>query len=396
MGQDEARIGRRPLAALLGAATAAAAGPTVARAQAAPVKVALITPLTGTFASVGTQMIAGARQYMLDHGDTVAGRKVELVIRDDGAVPAVSRRIAQELVVNDKVDFLAGMGLTPIALAVAPISNSAKVAQIVMLAGTSSILAASPFMTCTSTTLPQVAGPFGEWVARHGTGSVVTLVSDYGPGIDTEQWFANGYERAGGRILQKLRVPLENPDFAPFLQRAADAKPDGLFIFVPSGLGTTLMRQFVERGLDRSGIRLLATGDVLDDQIMDQIGPVSLGVISAYHWSDAHDSDLARAFTRAVERASNGVRANMAAVGAYDGMAVIFKALEKTSGKTGGPEVMAAIRGLRWESPRGPVEIDAETRDIVQNVYIRRVEQVDGRYRNVEIETIPMVRDPAK
>ncbi len=379
------------------AATAIAAPVILTRTAHAEdvIRIGLITPLTGPFASTGEEHVAAVKLYMAQHGDMVAGKKIELIIKDDASVPDTTKRLAQELIVNEHVQILAGMGLTPLALAVAPLATQAKVPLVVMGAATSSIPAASPYIVRSSFSVPQVASVIGDWAAKNGFKTAMTMVSDYGPGIDNEVWFRNSFEAAGGKMLGALRVPLANPDFAPFLQRVADAKPDGLYIFVPSGIGSTLMRQFTERGMEKSGVKLIGSGDVLDDELMDQIGDVSLGVVSAYHYSDAHDSALNRSFTAGVEKSAR-IRANMMGVGGYDGMALIYKALELTKGDASGPALLAAMKGLSWESPRGPVSIDPDTRDIIQNVYLRKVQKVNGRLENVEFQTYPAVKDPAK
>ena len=359
------------------------------------VKIGLITPLTGPFTSTGLEMVNAAKVYMAEHGDHVAGKKIELIVKDDGNVPDVTKRLAQELVVNDHVAVLTGMGLTPLALATASIATQAKVPEVIMGAATSTIPNASPFIVRTSFSVPQPTSVIGDWAAKHGIKTVVTLVSDYGPGIDTEISFKKAFEAAGGKVIDALRVPLANPDFSPFLQKVADLHPDGLFIFVPSGIGSTLMRQFTERGMDKSGVKLIGSGDVLDDEILDQIGDVALGLVSAYHYSDAHDSPLNKKFTAAFEKQA-GIRANMMGVGGYDGMALIYQALAKTKGDTDGTKLLDAMKGMKWESPRGPVMIDPATRDIVQNIYLRKVEKKNGRLENVEFQTYPMVKDPSK
>jgi branched-chain amino acid transport system substrate-binding protein len=358
-------------------------------------KVGLILPMTGPFASTGKQVEAAARLYLQRNGAAVAGKRIELVVRDDGGVADTTRRLAQELIVNEKVQFLAGFGLTPLAFAAAPIATQAKVPMIVMAAGTSIITEQSPFIVRSSFTLPQVTVVLADWAAKNKIRKVVTLVSDYGPGIDAENAFKGRFTAAGGQVAAELRVPLANPDFAPFLQRVRDAGPDAVFVFVPSGAGAAFAKQFVERGLDKSGIRLIATGDVTDDDILNQMGDVTLGVITAHHYSAAHPSPANRAFTEAFAKAYN-MRPNFMAAGGYDGMHLVYKALEATKGATGGEALVAAMKGLAWESPRGPVSIDRETRDIVQNVYIRKVEKQNGQLYNVEFETVPAVKDPVK
>lgn len=358
------------------------------------VKVGLILPMTGSFASTGRQIEAAAKLYMQQNGDMVAGKKVQLVLKDDTGVADVTKRLAQELIVNDKVAVLAGFGLTPLALAVAPLATQAKVPTVVMAAATATITEASPFIVRTSFTLPQATVPMADWAAKNGMKKVVTLVSDYGPGIDAEKAFSETFAKAGGQV-ENLRVPLRNPDFSPFLQRAADAKPDAVFVFVPSGVGAQFMKQFAERGLDQSGVRLIGPGDVTDDDILNDMGDVALNVITTQHYSAAHDSAENKAFVEAFRKANGGMRPNFMAVGGYDGMHLIYEGLKKTNG-AGGEPLVAAMKGLSWTSPRGPVSIDPQTRDIVQNIYVRKVEKVGGELFNVEFATIPNVKDPVK
>lgn len=359
------------------------------------IKVGLIAPLTGPFASTGQELQAAARLYVQHHGSTVAGKKIELIIRDDGGVADTTKRIAQELLVNDKVHFLTGMGLTPLALATAPLATQSKVPLVVMAAGTSTIPNASPFIIRTSYSAPHPVSVGARHFAKSAK-NVVTLVSDFAPGIDVETWFKRIFEESGGKVVQSLRIPLLNPDFAPFLQRAADAKPDAVFVFVPAGQGSTFMRQFLERGLDKSGIKLFVEGGLVDDQILDGFGDAALGIESAYHYSDGHPSELNKRFTADFEKLTSGMRANFMGVGGYDGMAVIYKSLEKTGGDTDGTKLIEAMKGMSWESPRGPVSIDPVTRDIQQNVYMRRVTRINGRLTNVEFETYSNVKDPSK
>ncbi|MCB5176705.1 ABC transporter substrate-binding protein [Microvirga sp. SM9] len=357
-------------------------------------KVGLILPMTGPFASTGRQIEAAAKLYMQQNGDTVAGKKIQLIVKDDTGVADVTKRLAQELIVNDKVGVIAGFGLTPLALATAPLATQAKVPAVVMAAATSTITEASPFIVRTSGTLPQNAMPMAEWASQNGIKKVVTLVSDYGPGIDAEKAFSGAFTKAGGQV-ENLRVPLQNPDFSPFLQKVADAKPDALFVFVPSGVGAQFMKQFVERGLDKGGIKLIATGDVTDDDILNGMGDVALGTITTHYYSAAHDSPENKAFVDAFKKANNGMRPNFMAVGGYDGMHLIYEGLKKTNG-AGGQALVDAMKGMSWTSPRGPITIDPQTRDIIQNVYVRKVERVNGELYNVEFATIEDVKDPVK
>ena len=388
---------RQLLKLTLGLAVAACAAAASA-AEAGPIKIGLILPMTGQSASTGSQIDAAVKLWMAQNGDKIGGRKVEVILKDDGAVPDATKRIAQELVVNDKVTVLAGFGITPTALAAAPIATQSKTPLVVMAAATSSITEASPFIVRTSFTLPQVTVAIADWAAKNKIKSAVTLVSDYGPGFDAEKFFDSQFRLDGGRIVEKLRTPLRSPDFAPVLQKVIDAKPDALFVFLPSGQGATFMKQFAERGLDKSGIRLIATGDVTDDDQLGGMGDVALGVVNSHHYSAAHPSPANKKFVAAFEAANKGMRPNFMAVAGYDGMRVIYKALEATKGE-GGQALLDAMKGQVFESPRGPVLIDAQTRDIVQDVYIRKVERVPAmgnQLYNVEFDVIKNVKDPGK
>jgi branched-chain amino acid transport system substrate-binding protein len=360
------------------------------------VTIGLILPMTGQQASTGKQEKAGAELYMQQHGDTVAGKKINLIVKDDTGAADVTKRLAEELIANDHANVLMGFGLTPLALATASVATAAKVPEVVTAAGTAMITEKSPYVVRTSFTLPQASAPMGEWSLKNGIRNVVTIVTDYGPGIDAEKWFSDTFKKGGGTVNENIRVPLKNPDFAPFLQRVKDDAPDAVFVFVPSGQGAVFMKEFVEQGLDKSGVKLIGTGDVTDDDLLPQMGDATLGAVTTHHYSTAHDSPENKVFVAAFEKANSGMRPNFMAVGAYDGMALVYQALEKTKGDASGDALIAAMKGMSWTSPRGPVSIDPETRDIVQNIYVRKVEKKDGRLYNVEFATIPDVKDPFK
>ena len=384
---------KTPVRIAIAAAAALMAFPAVAQDT---VKIGLIVPLSGPFAPTGRQIEAGARTFMAHNGTTVVGKKIELIVKDDGNVAENTQRLAREMVVNEKVNILAGFGLTPLALAAAPIATQGKTPMVIMAAATGIIPDRSPYIVRTSMVTSQLVVGVADWAPKNNIKRVVTLVSDYAPGIDIEAAFSSRFKAAGGEIIEQLRVPLANPDFAPFLQRAADAKPDALFVFVPAGVGAILMKQFQERGLDKSGIKLIGTGDMTDDDILNNMGDVALGITTSHHYSAAHPSALNTRFVGDFKKANNNMRPNFMAVGGYDGMAAIYKALEKTKGSTDGDALVEAMKGLSWESPRGPISIDPATRDIVQNIYVRKVEKVGGELYNVEFATIPNVKDPVK
>ncbi len=368
----------------------------LASAQAAPFKVGLLLPMTGPFASTGRQLDNGVRLYMAQFGDKVAGRPVQIILKDDTGLPDITKRLAQELVVNDKVDVLAGFGLTPLALSTAPIATQSKTPMVVMAAATSIITQASPFIVRTSMTLPQVTLGVAEWAPKNGIKKVVSLVTDYGPGIDAEKTFRERFLLNGGQVLAELRVPLRNPDYAPFLQKVRDLKPDALFVFVPAGAGTALLKQFAERGLDKAGIKLIGEGSVADDEFLNDIGDVALGLVTSHPYSASHNSPANKKFVEAFMKQSNGIRPNFFGVAAYDGMRVIYEAIKATKGKGDGQALVDAMKGQIFESPRGPIYIDGQTRDIVQNVYIRRVERVNGQLYNMEFDVLKDVKDPGK
>lgn len=363
-----------------------------------PFKIGFVLPMTGQQASTGKQIEAAIRLYMAQNGATVAGRKIELIIKDDGGAPDMTKRMAQELVVNDKVDVIAGFGITPAALAAAPIATQSKTPMVVTAAATSAVTERSPYIVRTSFTLPQATVPIADWAAKNGIKRAVTFVADYGPGLDAEKFFISQFTLNGGKVIGEIRTPLKSPDFAPFLQKVADLKPDAVFVFLPSGQGASFMKQFGERGLDKSGIRLIATGDVTDDDQLAAMGDVALGVVTSHHYSAAHPSAMNKKFVAAFE-AANHFRPNFMAVAGYDGMHVIYNALAATKGKGGGDALLAAMKGQIFESPRGQILIDAQTRDIVQDIYIRKVERVPSMGNelfNVEFDVQKSVKDPGK
>ena len=360
------------------------------------VKVGLVIPLTGPFSSTGRQVAAGARLYIQQQGTMVQGRTIELIVRDDGGAPDSAKRIAQELIVNDKVNVLAGFGLTPIAFAVAPVATEAKIPMVVMAAATSSVTERSPFIVRTSFAQAQPVVVIADFEAKHGIKKVVTIVSDFAPGSDSEKFFSERFAQAGGQVVASLRVPLQNPDFAPFLQRARDAAPDGLFVFVPAGQAGAFIRQFVERGLDKSGIKLFGAGDLTDDDLLNAMGDVVIGTETAYFYSASHSSERNKTFVEAFKKANSGIRPNFFGVSGYDGMHAIYEALKETGGSTDGDAMVGAMKGMTWESPRGPITIDPETRDIIQDIYVRRVEKHDGELWNTEFASIAKVKDPVK
>jgi len=384
------------LAAASLVALALAAAPS-ARAEDV-IKVGVLAPMSGPFAPFGRQITSGMKAYLKANGDKVAGKKIDLVVKDTtGPAPEVARRLAQELVTRDKVQFLAGFGLTPNAMAVASVATEAKVPMIVMNAATSAITTKSPYVLRVSFTLPQVTAPIAEWAAKNGIKKVYTLVADYAPGLDAEATFKKVFTAHGGQVVDSLRIPLKNPEFAPFVQRIKDAKPEAVFIFTPAGeTAVAFMKAFSERGLDKAGVKLIATGDVTDDDVLDAMGDAALGVITSHHYSAAHKSPENDAFKKAYAQVAGAARPNFMAVGGWDGMHLIAEIVKKVNGPIDGDKAVAAAKGLTLHSPRGPITIDPNTRDVVQDVYIRKVQKVDGKDYNVEFDKFTQIKDPGK
>jgi branched-chain amino acid transport system substrate-binding protein len=381
---------------LKGVAATAAAGVFARRAAAQDVlKMGISIPLTGAgFNAVGRQLAAAIKLYMQQHGDVVAGRKLELIIRDDGGVADTARRIVQEMIVNDKVGLI-GIGTTPCSLAIAPLVTEAKMPTLVLSSGASITVTKSPYMARAGFLQGQQAWIMAEWAAKNGSRRVVTLVNDWAPGIESETAFKTRFVQVGGEIIESIRIPLANPDFAPFLQRVRDLNPDTAFIYFPGTQAPIFAKQFAERGLAKSGIKIIGPGDLTDDDDLNNMGDQMLGMITSGSYSAAHDSDLNRAYVAGMQKLG-GFRADFVSVGGYDGMHLIYEALKKTNGNADGDALLTAMKGMAWESPRGPISIDPQTRDIVQNIYIRKVEKVNGQLYSVEFATYEAVKDPMK
>ncbi len=363
------------------------------------IRVGLVLEKSGPFASYGRQMENGIRAYMQIHGDSVAGKKVELIIRDStGPLPEVAKRLATELVTNDKVHFLAGFGFTPNALAAAPVATSSKTPMIVMNAAASVISTRSPYIARTSFTTPQVSMPMGEWAAKNGIRKVYTVVSDYGPGVDAEAYFRKGFMAAGGQVIGDVKVPLSNRDFGPYAQRVKDARPDAVFVFLAAGEPMiAFMKAYGERGLKQSGIRMLSTEGWADDRELTLIGDAAMDAVTTGFYAMTHDSAVNRRFVKAYkEIEKSGMVPDFMAVSAYDGMAAIYAVAARLNGKIDGDGAMQVLKGLQLDSPRGPLTLDAATRDPVQTVYVRRVTKVNGIMANTEFAEFKNVKDPGK
>jgi branched-chain amino acid transport system substrate-binding protein len=378
------------------AALALLASPHTALAQ-GTIKIGVILPFSGQFADFATQMDNGIKLYMKQNGDTVAGKKIEIVRKDTGGVaPDVATRLAQELITRDNVDILAGNLLSPNAIAISKVSAEAKKFMVIMNAATTVIITMSPYSVRSSMTLPSVGSTAGAWAYKSGIRKAYTMVSDFAPGKDAETSFQEAFKAAGGEIIGSVRMPVANPDFSAFVQRAKDLNPESIFIFVPGGAQpAALGKAFAERGVDPTKIKIMGTGEVVDEQAVKSMGDASLGIITAWHYDFNLNSKLNKEFV-AAHNAEHKRNPDFFSVGGYDGMHVIYEALKKTAGKSDGEALIAAAKGMSWESPRGPVSIDPETRDIIQTIYIRKVEKVGNDIRNVEFDKVEKVKDPVK
>lgn len=385
----------KTFAALAGLA-AALAGPAPAGAQDS-VKIGVILPYSGQFADTGLQLDQGIKLYIKQHGDTVAGKKIEVIRKDTGGIaPDVAKRLAQELIVRDNVDILAGFALTPNALAAGDVSAQAKKFMVVMNAATSIITTKSPYMARTSLTTPQLNESFGAWAYKTGIRKIYTMVSDFGPGIDAEQAFHRGFKEAGGEIVGSVRMPVANPDFSAFIQRAKDLAPEAIYIWVPGGAQPgAIGKALAERGIDPNKTKILGQGELTMDEALKSMGDAALGIITAFHYDATHNSPTNKAFVKAYNDEFKR-NPDIFTVGGYDGTHLIYESLKKAGGKTDGESLIAAAKGMAWESPRGPISIDPQTRDIILTVYIRRVEKVGGQLQNVEFDKVENVKDPVK
>jgi branched-chain amino acid transport system substrate-binding protein len=376
---------------------ATAAGSLFARSASAdtPLKIGCSLPLTGAgFTAVGRELTGALKVYMQQHGDTVAGRKIQLTIRDDAGVGDNARRLVQEMIVNDQVDIIC-VGVTPAALAIAQLVTEAKKATVVMSSGASITTTKSPYFVRAGFIIAPQSWVLAEWAIKNGSKRVVTLVNEWAPGVEAETSFKTRFTQVGGEIMESIRIPLANPDFAPFLQRIADLKPDTAFIYFPGPQAPIFTKQFAERGLGQSGIKVIGPGDLTDDDSLNNAGDQMIGLITAGPYTAAHDSALNKTYVADFIK-TNGERPDFASLGAYDGLHLVYEALKKTGGNSDGDTLIAAMKGMAWESPRGPISIDPDTRDIVSNIYMRKVEKINGELWSKEFETYPNVKDPLK
>jgi branched-chain amino acid transport system substrate-binding protein len=361
------------------------------------VKIGMIMPYSGQFADTAVQMDNAIKLYMQQHGDIVAGKKIEIIRKDTGGIaPDIAKRLSQELIVRDGADILAGFVLTPNALAAGAVSAEAKRLMVVMNAAASVITTKSPYIARTSATTAMLNGTLGTWAAKGGTKRVYTMVSDFGPGIEAENAFHGSFREAGGEIIGAVRFPVANPDFSAFVQRAKEMNPDGIYIWIPGGAQPAAVgKALAERAIDTSKVKVMGQDVLTFENALNSMGDLALGIITVSYYDYNHDSPLNHEFVKAYNDAFHR-NPDIVSIGGYDGMHLIYETLKKTGGKTDGDSLIAAAKGMRWESPRGLMRIDPETRDVVETVYLRRVEKVGDALRNVEFERVSDVKDPVK
>ena len=378
-------------AALLAAATL----PMTANA-AGTIKIGVVLPYSGQFADGAKQVDEGIKLYMKQHGDTVAGKKIVIIRKDVGGIaPPVAKRLAQELVVRDKVDLLAGWLLTPNAIAGCGVSAEAKKVSVIMNAATSIIVDKSPYCTRAAFTLPMVTTTLGHWAATHGIKKAYTMTSDYAPGHDSEQGFIAGFKAGGGTIVGSVRMAVANPDFSAYVQRAKDLNPEAIFVFIPGGAQPAAFgKALAERGIDTKKVKVMGTQELGDDTALANMGDNALGIITASPYDHNLKTKLNEKFVAAYKKEFGGANPNFFSAGGYDGMTLIYEGLKKTKGNADADKLIAAMKGAKWTSPRGPMMIDPKTRDAVENIYIQKVEKVGGKLVNVEIGKVPNVHDP--
>ncbi len=367
-------------------------------AQQTPIRIGIVYSFSGAGGAAGKEFNDVVAVFRKQHGDTINGRKVEFIRRDDGGIaPDNAKRLAQELIVQQHVDLLAGLIFTPNAVAVGTVSTAAKMPVFIVNATTSNIMAKNPYMSRYSMTATQMTVPLAKYAYKTGMRNMYVIFMDYGPGIDSGQTFENTFAAEGGKVLGEIRIPVNATDFSAYLQRMKDAKPDGIYVFLnASGSGTTFLKQAKAQGFEKAGIKIFCSGDLVTEQVLPAIGDAAAGVISSMNYSGTHDSKLNRDFVKAFEAQSGGLPPTFGGVGTYDALTAMYKVIEAQKGQIDPDKTMEIVKTLKFESPRGPIAIDPDTRDIVQNVYIRRTELKHGKLVNTEIDTYPMFKDPSE
>lgn len=368
----------------------ALAGLAAMPARADVIKVGVVGTMSGPYALFGANFKWGIDAWVAEHGNKVGDHEIEFVYRDEESPnPAKSKALAQELIVKEKVQYLAGFYFTPDAMAAAPLLEEAKTPMVVMNAATSAIVEKSPYIVRTSFTMFQNTVPAAKVAKARGAKKVAIAVSDYGPGVDAETAFKKTFEADGGTIVEAIRMPLSTTDFSPIMQRIKDSGADMIFTFLPAGPPTLgFVKAYIDNGLKASGVKLISTGDVVTEPDLPNIGDNGLGILSTYHYSVSHDSAENKAFLAdLVKVGAKPEDITMAAVAAYDGARLIYQMIDATNGQRDPEKAIASVKGMAWVSPRGPVSIDADTRHITQNIYLREVTKQDGKYLNKEEQT---------
>ncbi|MGA2393660.1 MAG: ABC transporter substrate-binding protein [Candidatus Lustribacter sp.] len=387
----------RKLLSVLAAVTLATLFTHAAGADAPPLKIGFLGTFSGPFTASGKTADAAIAAFFKEHGDTVAGRKVVIVKRDDGGnAPDTAKRLAQELIISDQVDFLMGLVFSPNAMAVGDVSTSAKKPTFITNAASYGILEQHPYVARFSYTEGQMTSPLAQWALKNNLKTAYTIVLDYAPGIDAATGFQSAFTAGGGKIVGEARVPPSAQDYSAYVQRIKDAHPQVIFAFLTVS-GGPFLKAWYAAGGPATGTKILATVDLTNESTLPGLGDDALGVITAGNYAATHNSALNRELTRDMHAADPAVDGpEFASVATYDVMQAIYKVVAAQNGNVDPDKTMALVRGMKLDSPRGPIEIDPQTREIIQNIYIRRVDKVDGKLQNTEIATFPMVRDPVE
>ena len=365
-------------------------------ARADEIRIGVIAAFSGPYSSWGKHIQEATDLYVSQHNGKVGSHTVKIIYRDVGGNnPARARQLAEELVVRDKVQYLAGVEFTPTALAIADVATQAKIPTVINNAGTSGILARSPYMLRSGYTQWMVATPLAKWVAEQGAKKIFIAAADYAPGLDAIASFKKSFTDAGGNIVGELKIPLNTSDFSTYMQKIKEANPEYVYMFMPVGPSSvSFIKSFIQRGLDKSGIKLVATAETEESEL-PAYGDAAAGIVTALHYSPASTTPVNQAFVTGLSKKyGKDSIPNVASISAHDAMTMIFEMIRATDGKQDGDKAMAAIKGFSWESPRGPVTVDPQTRELTQNVYIRRIEKVDGVYVNKPFKTYPAIKDP--
>jgi branched-chain amino acid transport system substrate-binding protein len=359
------------------------------------IKIGVIADFTGPFAMSGTMLRQGMETYLSAVGTKVGGKEIELIWRDVGNQnPVAAKQAAEELIVHDKVSILAGFDLTPQVAAVAAVANQAKIPTVIEIPSTPSLMKMSPYFLRVSNNMQSTVWPGADWAAKNGKKRAYIAVSDYAPGHEVQATFKRKFTELGGEIVGEDRIPLNTVDYAPFAERVARSNADVVQVFIPPGpAAVSFTRGLLTQGVRDKGTIVMGVGET-DEAFLPSYDDSVIGIYSSFHYSRVIDSKENQQFKQQLAaKFGDGVAADAFVVQGYDGMHAVLRMIETQAGKPfDATAAVEAMKGYTWNGPRGPMVIDADNRDIVENMYIRRVERVNGKLENVIVETYPAVK----